>query len=508
MSIRVLLVEDEEWIRKGLVKSILWDALGLSLVGEAANGSEALSFFAHERIDIVITDMRMPACDGKELLIQMEERHLNCEVIVLSEYSDFDYMRQAIHAKVFDYLLKPVDTNVLNACLKHLVEKRALHQNSERKVKTPALSALLTELERGELPSGVSSRLTEDYHVYFSERPVYLACIKVLGLPVRESYQYIEQVVDACIQEGEEFVLSPILSSEGLIALLFASQSETRECGAAYVELLNRLLKTAQQSDRFIRIGALRAQLAFDRPQSALRQASQAAQILHRGDNGLIFAEQVTAPDSVALALPVGEKHLQEIFAHPNRAEVDRLLQQLLCWARSVEYLPVSALQKAMIDLSLSLEKTCQKSGFAVNISRELGQNYIESIRAVQSLPAMERYLDNLFATVIQSLGQKHVFTSAQVVDEIVSQLHTRYAEDISLMEFSERYHLNYIYLSRLFKGQTGGTFTEYLQRIRMQHAKELIERGGLSTREIAELCGYPNPYYFISAYNKFFGKE
>jgi len=508
MSVRVLLVEDEEWIRKGLIKSILWDDLGLSLAGEAANGLEALSFFAHERIDIVITDMRMPACDGKELLIQMEERHQNCEVVVLSEYSDFDYMRQAIHAKVFDYLLKPVDTNVLNACLKRLVEKRALHQSSERTVRNSALSALFVRLERGEAFCSTPERLESEYRVPNAERSVHLACIHVPDLPVRESYSFLEQVVGACIREGGEFELSPVSSFEGLIALLFAFPSGPRECGAAYVELLNRILEDARRSGRYIRIGALRAPISFDKPQNALRLASQAAQLLHRGENGLIFAEQVTAPDSAPPAVPVGEKRLQEIFTRPNRTEVEHLLEQLLDWARSVEYLPVGTLQKTLIDLSLSLEKSCQKAGFAVNISRELGRSYLESIRGVQSLPAMERYLNHLFTAVTQALGQKHVLTSVQIVDEIVSQLHTHYAEDISLMEFSERYHLNYIYLSRLFKAQTGGTFTEYLQRIRMQRARELIEQGTRSTREIAELCGYPNPYYFLSAYNKFYGKE
>lgn len=508
MFARVLLVEDEEWIRKGLVKSILWDALGLSLVGEAANGSEALSFFAHEHIDIVITDMRMPACDGRELLIQMEERHLNCEVIVLSEYSDFAYMRQAIHAKVFDYLLKPVDTSVLNACLKRLVEKRAFHQNREKNAKDAALAALLAELERGALPAGALDRIPENVRVFYTERPVFLACVKVLELSIRDSYSFIEKVLGASIREGEEYALTPLQSSEGLIALLFTAQSDPRECGFAFIALLNRILKTAQQSGRLIRIGALRARLSVDHLQSALHLVAQAAQTLHRGENELIFAEQVTAPDSAPFALPVGERHLQGIFENPNRAKIDHLLQQLLLWARSFEFLPVSSLQKALIDLSLSLEKSCQRSGFAVNISRELGQSYLEPIHAVQSLPAMERYLNHMFTALTQTLEQKQVFTSAQVVDEIVAQLQTRYAENISLIEYSERFHLNYIYLSRLFKSHTGITFTEYLQRVRMEHAKALMEQGLLSTREIATLCGYPNPYYFISAYNKYFGKE
>lgn len=506
--VRVLLVEDEEWIRKGLIKSILWDELCLSLVGEATNGLEALSFFAHERIDIVITDMRMPACDGKELLIQMEERHLNCEVIVLSEYSDFDYMRQAIHAKVFDYLLKPVDTDVLNACLKRLVEKLTLHQSNERNLKNPAFSAMCAMWEREGLSSGTLDRLPGEHLAYFVEHPVYLACIQVLEPTVRGSFLSFEQVVCSCLQEGEECELSPFSPQDGLTAILYTFKTNPLECGGAFIELLNRILKTAQQTGFAIRIGALRARISAELSKKAFLQVSMAAQLLHRGESGLVFAEQVALAESSLFTFPVNEKSLREILVSANQSEAEHLIQQFTRWVRSVEYLPVQTMQKALIDLSLSLEKTCQKSDAAVNISRELGQSYIESIHSIQTLTAMERYLTRLFSVVLQALKQKRTFTSAQVVEEILTQLQSRYAEDISLMEFSERYHLNYIYLSRLFKSQTGITFTDYLQRVRMEHAKELLEKEGLSMREIAELCGYPNPYYFISAYNKFFGKE
>lgn len=504
---RVLLVEDEEWIRKGLIKSILWDDLGLSLAAEAANGLEALSFFALERIDIVITDMRMPACDGKELLIQMEEQHLNCEIVVLSEYSDFDYMRQAIHAKVFDYLLKPVDTDILNACLKRLVEKCALRQN-EYYVKNPALSAMLSLLDREVLSSGAIDRLPDEYRTYFIEHPVYMACIQVLDSSVRESILSIERTVNACLLEGEECELTSIAPPEGLIALLFTLKTSPQECGNAFISLLERIQKTAFQSGWTIRIGASRTQFSLESTQEGFMQVSRAVQLLHRGESGLIFTEQVVLIDPVLFTFPVNENFLREMLASANQSEAEHLIQQFSRWVRSVEYLPVQAMQRALIDLSLSLEKSCQKADFAVNISRELGQSYIEAIHAVQTLPAMERYLNQLFAVVMQALGRKRALTSVQVVDEIVTQLQSRFAEDISLMEFSERYHLNYIYLSRLFKGQTGATFTDYLQRVRMERAKDFMEQGGLSTREIAELCGYPNPYYFISVYNKFFGKE
>ena len=96
MIYHVLLVEDEPVIRESIKKSIHWDRMPIQLAAEAENGREALAYMQTMPIDIVITDMRMPVCDGSQMLKQMESLHYNCEIIVLSEYSDFSYMYQAV----------------------------------------------------------------------------------------------------------------------------------------------------------------------------------------------------------------------------------------------------------------------------------------------------------------------------------------------------------------------------------------------------------------------------
>ena len=133
MIYHVLLVEDEPVIRESIKKSIHWDRMPIQLAAEAENGREALAYMQTMPIDIVITDMRMPVCDGSQMLKQMESLHYNCEIIVLSEYSDFSYMYQAIHAHVFDYLLKPIDDEMLAKCLNRLMEQRCARRLRRRK---------------------------------------------------------------------------------------------------------------------------------------------------------------------------------------------------------------------------------------------------------------------------------------------------------------------------------------------------------------------------------------
>ena len=100
--LKVLVVEDEPYVRRGIVLSVDWTALDCFVVGEAANDA-ALKF----QPNIIITDIRMPKMDGIEMLKRLSEAGCKSEVIILTAYSDFEYAQNALHYGAADYLLKP-----------------------------------------------------------------------------------------------------------------------------------------------------------------------------------------------------------------------------------------------------------------------------------------------------------------------------------------------------------------------------------------------------------------
>lgn len=105
--LKVLVVEDEEMIRKGIVLAVDWAALDCVVVGEAANGLEALK--AVERLDpsLIITDLKMPQMDGIEMLRRLREQGNNVYVIILTAYDSFTYAQSALRLGAVDFLLKP-----------------------------------------------------------------------------------------------------------------------------------------------------------------------------------------------------------------------------------------------------------------------------------------------------------------------------------------------------------------------------------------------------------------
>ena len=105
--LKVLVVEDEEMIRKGIVLAVDWAALDCVVVGEASNGLEALE--AVERLDpsLIITDLKMPQMDGIEMLEKLRERGCGAYVIILTAYDSFTYAQSALRLGAVDFLVKP-----------------------------------------------------------------------------------------------------------------------------------------------------------------------------------------------------------------------------------------------------------------------------------------------------------------------------------------------------------------------------------------------------------------
>lgn len=121
--LKVVVIEDEELVRRGIVMAVDWASVDCKVVGEASNGEAGLEEIRRLRPDIVVTDIRMPRMDGLEMLRRLREEGCGVSVILLTAYSDFSYAQAALKLGAVDYLLKPFHDGELEAAVQRIAER-------------------------------------------------------------------------------------------------------------------------------------------------------------------------------------------------------------------------------------------------------------------------------------------------------------------------------------------------------------------------------------------------
>jgi two-component system response regulator YesN len=132
---KVLVVEDEDIIRKGLIFMVDWLKVNCSVFGEAADGEEGLAKIKEIRPDIVITDVKMPFKDGLKMLEESIGEY-EYEAIIISGYGEFEYAKKAITLNVTEYLLKPLDYEHLYRTLERLTSKIESNRKMQKYLQT------------------------------------------------------------------------------------------------------------------------------------------------------------------------------------------------------------------------------------------------------------------------------------------------------------------------------------------------------------------------------------
>ncbi len=145
---KAIIVDDELHVREGIRLLALWEKFGIEAVYEAMDGNEAVNLIEKHKPSIIFTDMKMPNKDGISLLRWIQEQNLPSKTIVISGYDDYHYMRKAITYGSFDYLLKPIDPEILNETLEKAVTQAREEERRRFSMSIPVIESVPYEEEQ------------------------------------------------------------------------------------------------------------------------------------------------------------------------------------------------------------------------------------------------------------------------------------------------------------------------------------------------------------------------
>jgi len=499
----VFIVDDEDLIREGLKTIIEWGKYGFTVCGEAVDGIEALDKIRILRPNLVLVDVVMPRMDGLQLIKQINEEKINCKTIVISGYSEFEYAQKALNYGARAYILKPINEDELAEMVKFVYS-----EISERigKDNYKWASGEIIDINDviGELLSGYANcnQIEECLNKYGYNLPwnkYQLILMNVDGFTVSERIGG-EKILRNWVQMGWEGIVFSLGDYIGVIMKdLIFDDANTTGLDMLYDMMLNNVGKSV-----LIAVGEPEVTLeGIPRSFECLKQVCD-NMFLYDNSMKYVFFNQNKVSKSSYIEINT-EKIVEELIVSINsndNQKIETLLQELNRSFVSLQ-LPEKRIKSEYIKLYLSLvNKTCYE-----NLEQSLLniEEVIDNINEMRSLKELYEFLRNkvlLMAKIL--MDSKPQSTINKIVDFVKKNYSNK---EISIKMLASMYGYNPTYLGVLFKKYTGMSFKNYLEKLRVENAKQFLKKG-LEAKEVADIVGYSDYVYFYKKFRKITGKS
>ncbi|GLX66428.1 response regulator transcription factor [Paenibacillus glycanilyticus] len=492
---KVLLVDDEPMIREGLRTLLEWESLGYEVVDTAANGKDALLKCEQYELDLIIVDIRMPEMNGLELIKTIREKGGNMHVLILSGYADFEYAKQAIVQRIDGYLLKPVDEDELMDYLRSL--KKELDQEYEDR-----------RMRQNERQGNVEEDIKRFLTGHTSGLPAAPLNWKEYELLLIKTHEHSEEATAGHVHMKRR--LSELLEQSGvglalimepyLLVLLnksLANEAFNRDVYAMITDACEEMspeftVVTGDNAREFTLLPAM-YQKALDRMRN--RFFLEGGKIIAE-DHATAVNDDATRPD----VLGVAEK-LYLALEIVNRDAIRQLIEEYAVALRTSGSGEAEMKATFVELLSAVLDKLAAKRPeFPV---REYRIRIPELFREYRYCALINRT-----AAITMEIADSLDHSSADTqINRMIDLIHRNYKENLKMETLAELFNYNSAYLGKLFKQVTGENFNTYLDKVRMEQAKILLEQG-LKVYQVAEMVGYANVDYFHSKFRKYVGSS
>ena len=516
--IRTIICEDEYWVRKGIINLIPWNEFGLEFAGEFENATDAIEFLKVHPIDLVITDMNMNNGDGCTLLDYLCDTNTDCEKIIISGYTDFEYTKKAINSSVCEYLLKPVEeTELRNVLIKaidkihtKLKDRMEQIQVQEKMQQTVPLlqEKLLNSLVSPE-DFGKEKIIEELSKIGFELNDKYFT-VQILYIAKLHSDSSLTTLTEEEIGTWTSFIEEKITRKD---CILFKSRHRKEEFILLWEGTPNRTLHRTLIFTEFQKLGDYKGYTmksgtgtfvkGYQSIPLSYRQAKAALEyeLINQPFPQNVFFDDIKDLNHSTCSYTPDEKLLTGIIKNRNRKMIPLFIQHIGSISKTSSYYHLPTYKNAVIRAAMQLEKAC----FEKDMKNPELSDTVTIVTPMCTTNRINQYLIKIFNDILDEIEKAKAPAGKNVIEEICEYVKVNYGEEISLIAFAQKYYMNHIYLSRLFKSETGENFSSFLTRIRMEKARELLSSDSFLIKEIAEMVGYENPYYFTKAFKKYF---
>ncbi|WP_411679787.1 response regulator [Clostridium thailandense] len=523
---KILIVEDEELVRKSIVNKIDWKTIGFSEVFDAEDGAVGLELALKIKPDVLLTDIAMPFMDGLELSEKLLKELPNTKIIIISGYDEFEYARKAIDLGVNNYVLKPIISSRLTEYLtkiKNQLDEKNLENSKLLQIKrqiTETLPLLKEKFFNSLIKQGISeeeiSSDLKNLNINFIGN-LFIVCVLEIDslndLISKCESNYISAlnidllkiISDSIGNFG--FVFNDALNRKVIIYSIEDYKSKIFEM-EIYDSLLSikNTIKNNLHITVTIGIGTLVSQLK--NLKTSYNEALNALE--HKflmGENNIYSINNKTN-ETLSFYFPfkkIDDLLFKVKFESLERVKIsfDSFFADLINFSnisseniKLIMFELMNQIQKLLLDLE---DKKSANHTLYLNIYREI--NVCETLDDVKRL--LWKYVEYTYSDM-HIVGNNRNLQTVEKAKKFINENY--WNPDLSLDTVANFVSVSSCYLSIIFKKENNETFIEYVTKLRMEKAKELLIVNNLKPSEVAFKIGFRDPHYFSICFKKHIG--
>jgi len=518
LKLKALLVDDELNILKNLQAVIPWEQLNVDLVGAARNGEQALEIARKERPSIILCDIRMPVMDGIRFLEALREFDEEAEIIMMTGYQDFSYVRSVVRYEVKDYMLKPIDYEELTRTIERLAE--GLRERSEQQQAVQrewrrvfhlayekVLYDLLADLDGAHVNSLQQLHAVETDGLTFAMMLVdvtdYSRKEHAWEEKERKLWNFaIQNILRECLSEwGVSHSVLQVRSGEWCVLIeRKAADLFDRDQLASWAGHLRQTI------DRYLKLGIRVALHPTAVPIERLARTYKGLQRLlyltpTAAADVIIPEKSRSAPDPSSQQLWDWIEEMVTGLKRCDRGRTEKALRGMNAGFRRLPEQSFERVEPILHYVCLHLFREMRAMDVMSRDEESEIWRHIDRNRCIRdTLDVINRLVDQSLESVLKKKTSDVLMLSAR--DYIERNL----ASDLCIDMLADYLGISGSYFSLLFKQNFGETFVEYVTRQRMEMAKSLLALSDKSVTQVGTMVGFAERRYFTKVFSKYTG--
>ena len=517
---KIMLADDEGIVIDSLQFIIDKSFEGLCEVASAKTGRQVIELAESFKPDIAFMDIQMPGINGIEAMKEIKRFNSNIIFIVMSAYDKFDYAKEAIGLGVMEYLNKPFTREMIENTLQRAMDKiKKERENRSRELLIrEKIETVTPVIESGFIYSVLfQENYAEDVSKYqellsIHEEYGYMLVVAAggegeeglsnpvgTGIKLQEHYGKIREIIKSKLN----CVIGPLLSNKIICFIPLAESMTEYEERIAIIERCERLRQ--ELNDRIgeqfrIGIGGIETIPALP---SSYRQALEALklskqEVAHAKDLPVGCAYEPDYPIEL-------EKKLFLSIENGDQKETKDCADSFFTWMEQTYPDRFTDIKLKCLEFVLWAERLAYLSGGMLYVFTYRTE-YLPTVISFANTNEARRWFVDKMTQAASNVTHKKEERIVSIVSEAKHYIEKNFSKDISLDDVANSVDVSPYYFTRMFKEETGETFIEYLTKIRIGRAKELIQDPYMPIGEIGQAVGYIDPNYFSRIFKKTVG--